>query len=60
MTKYKCKKCKNEIDLVKATIVIIEDKVVTKEALCECGEYMVSKPVEGMPSLIRTEPSLKK
>lgn len=60
MTKYKCKKCKKEKDLDKVTIVIIGDKVEVKEALCGCGEYMDSEPVEGMPSLIRTEPSLKK
>ncbi len=59
MTKYRCK-CGKEKDLAKATIVLIEGKWVAKEALCECGKYMDSKPTEGMPSLKRTEPSLSK
>jgi len=32
----------------------------TKEALCKCGKYMQSEPLEGMPSQIRTEESLSK
>ena len=28
--------------------------------MCSCGKHMDSKPVEGMPSLKRTEPSLTK
>jgi len=59
MTRYKCK-CGKEKDLAKATIVLIDGKWVAKEALCECGKYMDSKPTEGMPSLKRTEPSLNK
>ena len=59
MTRYKCK-CGKEKDLAKATIVFIDGKWVAKEALCECGLYMDSKPTEGMPSLKRTEPSLSK
>ena len=59
MTRYKCK-CGKEKDLAKATIVLIDGKWVAKEALCECGKYMDSKPTEGMPSLKRTEPSLSK
>ena len=59
MTRYKCE-CGKEKDLAKATIVLIDGKWVTKEALCECGKYMDSKPTEGMPSLKRTEPSLSK
>ena len=59
MTRYKCK-CSKEKDLAKATIVLIDGKWVAKEALCECGKYMDSKPTEGMPSLKRTEPSLSK
>ncbi len=59
MTRYKCK-CGKEKDLAKATIVLIDGKWVAKEALCECGLYMDSKPTEGMPSLKRTEPSLSK
>jgi len=59
MTRYKCE-CGKEKDLAKATIVFIDGKWVAKEALCECGKYMDSKPTEGMPSLKRTEPSLSK
>jgi len=46
------------MEIGKATIVHRDGKWVTKEALCECGLYMDSKPTEGMPSLKRTEPSL--
>ena len=58
MTKYVCK-CGKEKDLGKVTIVL-KDKWVAKEALCECGKYMDSEPEEGMPSLKRTEESLSK
>ncbi len=58
MTKYVCK-CGKEKDLGKVTIVL-KDKWVAKEALCECGKYMDSEPEEGMPNLKRTEPSLSK
>ena len=60
MTKYKCKKCKKERMLDKATIIVLKGKVVVKEALCGCGEFMVSEPTDGMPGLIRTEPTLNK
>jgi len=46
------------MEIGKATIVYRDGEWVTKEALCECGKYMDSKPTEGMPSLKRTEPSL--
>jgi len=60
MTLYKCK-CGNTKELSVATIVYIDDDWQTKEALCcECGKYMQSKPLEGMPSQIRTEESLSK
>ena len=58
MTKYSCK-CGKEKELGKVTIVL-KDKWVAKEALCECGKYMDSEPEEGMPTLRRTEPSLSK
>jgi hypothetical protein len=58
MTKYVCK-CGKEKDLDKVTIVL-KDKWVAKEALCQCGLYMNSEPEEGMPSLKRTEASLSK
>jgi len=58
MTKYSCK-CGKEKDLGKVTIVL-KDKWVAKEALCQCGLYMDSEPEDGMPSLKRTEASLSK
>ena len=57
MTKYKCK-CGKTKELSVATLVYIEKEWQTKEALCSCGKYMESEPLEGMPSLIRTEESL--
>jgi len=59
MTLYTCE-CGNTMEIGKATIVLRDGKWVTKEALCECGKYMDSKPTEGMPSLKRTEASLSK
>mgnify|MGYP003134145348 CR=1 FL=1 len=59
MTLYTCE-CGNTMEIGKATIVLIDKKWVTKEALCECGKYMDSKPTDGMPNLKRTEPSLSK
>jgi hypothetical protein len=60
MTLYKCECGKQEKEIAKATIVLRNGKWVTKEAVCECGKYMNSKPQEGMPTLKRTEPSLSK
>tara|TARA_R110000824_G_scaffold18463_1_gene73120 strand:+ start:40 stop:288 length:249 start_codon:yes stop_codon:yes gene_type:complete len=57
MTKYKCK-CGKTKELSTATIVYIDGDWETKEALCKCGKYMDSEPLEGMPSQIRTEESL--
>ena len=59
MTKYSCE-CGNTMEIGKATIVYRDGEWVTKEALCECGKYMDSKPTDGMPNLKRTEPSLSK
>ena len=59
MTLYKCK-CGKTKELSVATIVYIEKECQTKEALCKCGKYMQSEPLEGMPSLKRTEESLSK
>ena len=58
MTTYKCECCKEEKEISKATIILRDKKWVCKEALCGCGKYMDSEPAEGMPDLIRTEPSL--
>ena len=59
MTKYKCK-CGKTKELSTATIVYVDGDWETKEALCSCGKYMDSEPLEGMPSQIRTEESLSK
>jgi hypothetical protein len=61
MIKYECKKCGNKKELRKTTLVIRNGKAVGKEAYCiKCDLYMTSKPNEGMPQLIRTEPTLRK
>ena len=60
MTLYKCECGKEEKHLGKVTIVHKEGKWVAKEALCSCGKYMDSEQTEGMPKLIRTEPTLTK
>jgi len=59
MTLYFCE-CGKTMEIGKATIVLRDGNWVTKEALCECGKYMDSKPTDGMPTLKRTEPSLSK
>ena len=60
MIRFICNCCQETKDLQKATIVLREGRWVTKEALCSCGKYMDSEPTEGMPKLIRTEPTLSK
>jgi len=60
MALYKCECGKEEKHLGKVTIVHKGGKWVAKEAVCSCGEYMDSEPEEGMPKLIRTEPTLSK
>ena len=60
MTLYSCECGKEEKEVGKATIVLRDGEWVTKEAQCSCGKYMDSEPVEGMPNLKRTEPSLSK
>lgn len=62
---YKCKECGATRTLQKSTTVRIEDKWVTKEAECTCkeGVYMeqvLTKEHEGIPNLIRTDPTLRK
>ena len=59
MTLYKCE-CGKEKEIWNATVFYIDDEWQTKEALCKCGKYMDSKPLEGMPSQIRTEETLSK
>ena len=58
MTIYKCECCKEQKEISKATIILRDKKWVCKEAVCSCGKQMNSEPAEGMPNLIRTEPSL--
>jgi len=59
---YYCKKCKIEKKIEKATLEIVDSKIRTREAKCNCGKYMieVEKEFGGFPTLIRTEPTLKK
>ena len=61
MSEYICK-CGEKKNLTKMTMKIVEGKVKTKEALCQCGKYMeeLDKEFKGFPSLIRTEPTLNK
>jgi hypothetical protein len=62
MFKFICKSCKKTKELSKSVLEIVDSKVRTKNADCECGEYMVEqeKSFEGFPNLIRTEPTLNK
>ena len=50
--------CGESKDIHRSTIRVVNEKVVVSEALCKCGEYMTADPIEGMPNLIRTDPSL--
>tara|TARA_R110000803_G_scaffold99654_2_gene167797 strand:+ start:367 stop:597 length:231 start_codon:yes stop_codon:yes gene_type:complete len=60
MLKYQCKKCKATKELSRATLEVVHGKVRTREALCECGEYMreIEKDFDGFPCIKRTEPTL--
>lgn len=62
MTKYICSNCKKEKEISKHSLLFCHDlnEWVVKQSLCSCGKYMDSKPVDGFPSLIRTESSLSK
>tara|TARA_R110002020_G_scaffold424388_2_gene633583 strand:- start:15929 stop:16195 length:267 start_codon:yes stop_codon:yes gene_type:complete len=62
MIKFICKTCDATKELMKATIKVIDGKVRTEQAKCECGEWMVEleKEFDGFPSLIRTEESLSR
>ena len=59
---FQCKKCNKQKKLMKATLEIVDEKIRTKEARCECGNFMVEveKQFDGFPSVIRTEPTLNK
>ena len=59
---FQCKKCDKQKTLLKATLEIADGKIRTKEAKCDCGNFMVEieKYFDGFPSLIRTEETLRK
>lgn len=61
MLKYICK-CGKKKELSRATLEVIDGKVQTREALCECGNYMqeYAKKFGGFPNIKRTEPTLNK
>lgn len=60
--KYICEKCKNTKEVDKATIIVSNDKIVTKEAYCKkCDRYMTDNDkFNGFPSIKRTEPTLRR
>jgi len=62
MIRFICNSCGEVKHLMRATLKVIDGKVRTVEALCNCGEYMQEekKDFDGFPCLIRTEPSLSK
>tara|TARA_R110002020_G_scaffold122312_2_gene277614 strand:- start:650 stop:838 length:189 start_codon:yes stop_codon:yes gene_type:complete len=59
---FQCKKCGKQKKLLKATLEIVDEKIRTREAKCDCGKFMVEieKDFDGFPSLIRTEKTLRK
>ena len=59
---YQCNKCQKQKELMRTTLEIVDGKIRTREAKCECGHYMqeVKKDFDGFPCLIRTEPTLTK
>mgnify|MGYP001183882132 CR=1 FL=1 len=59
MTLYTCKCCKESKDVGKTKIIYVDGSWVA-DVMCSCGKYMDSEPAEGMPNLIRTEPTLTK
>ena len=61
MLEYTCK-CGEAKTLTKATMKVIDGKIITMEALCNCGDYMeeVETEFKGFPSLIRTDSALSR
>ena len=59
MTLYKCLCGKQEKEVSKAKIIYRDNQWVS-DVVCDCGKYMESEIEEGMPDLIRTEPTLSK
>ena len=60
MLKFICNTCGEAKHLMRATLKVIDGKVRTVEALCNCGEYMQEeeKDFDGFPCLIRTDETL--
>lgn len=53
MAKFKCSKCKKEIELTKHSIKVVNGKVVSPEATC-CEEFMSSvKENRGVGGIIK-------
>ncbi len=59
MTLYTCNCGRESKEVAKAKIIYVDGSWVADVA-CGCGKYMDSEPTEGMPNLIRTEPTLSK
>jgi len=54
MAKYQCSNCNATRDLHKTTLVVVNGKAETKEALCECGTYMQNiEEFKGFATVIR-------
>tara|TARA_R110002020_G_scaffold9069_3_gene36270 strand:- start:38 stop:298 length:261 start_codon:yes stop_codon:yes gene_type:complete len=60
MALYKCDCGKHEKEIRKQVIVLRDGNWITKGSECPCGLYMKTEPVEGFPTLKRTEESLSK
>ena len=60
MIRFICNTCGEAKHLMRATLKVIDGKVRTVEALCNCGEYMQEeeKDFDGFPCLIRTDETL--
>ena len=60
MIRFICNACGEAKHLMRATLKVIDGKVRTVEALCNCGEYMQEeeKDFDGFPCLIRTDETL--
>ena len=53
--KYKCKKCKTEIEINKYTLVFRNMKIQNKDAFCCKQEMECLTENEGIPTIIRNE-----
>tara|TARA_Y100001938_G_C8001780_1_gene385107 strand:- start:295 stop:507 length:213 start_codon:yes stop_codon:yes gene_type:complete len=60
MATYQCKKCNEQLEIHKRTLVLREGKLVCKEAKCKCGEWMdqvITEEYNGLPDIQRNEGS---